>query len=154
MNQMLRMTVAATLAFALLGCDPQDRRVGLWLVGDVAETFPDDWSFIDDHREIAIQVATPYFIAHSVTIWCVQVDGRLFIAAGNAATKNWPGWVDDDPNVRLKIGEDVYEARLTDLVEPEAIQPVQEAYALKYDLGGGSGDSGGTRYWRVQARGS
>lgn len=154
MNEMLRTLVAATLVLALFGCDPQDRTPGLWLTGDVVETFPDDWSFIDEHREIALQVATPYLIAHSVTIWCVQVDGQLFIAAGNAATKNWPGWVDDDPNVRLKVGEDVYEGILVKLLEPEAIQPVQQAYTLRYDPGGGSGDGGGTRYWRVDARGS
>ena len=149
MNHLLKMAVLAWGVLALLACEPQDRRSGLWLGGEVAE-FPNDWSFVDEHKEIALQVSTPYLLPHSITIWCVQVDGRLYIAAGRAETKNWPGWVDDDPRVRLKIGESVYEAVLADLEDPDQLRPVQETYAIKYDLGGGSAGGGGTRYWLVE----
>ncbi len=147
--QVLRIAMVVAGAMALLACQPQDRRSGFWLNGEAAE-FPADWSFVEQHQEIAIQVSSPYLLPHSVTIWCAHVDGRLYIAAGRAATKNWPGWVDDDPNVRLKIGERVYEAVLVELEGPDQIRQVQERYAVKYDLGGGSGADGGSRYWRVE----
>ena len=76
--------------------------------------------------------------------------GGALQAGFRAATKNWPGWVDDDPNVRLKIGESTYEAVLVELEDPDQIRAVQERYAVKYDLGGGSGGDGGTRYWLVE----
>lgn len=155
MNRMLRVVFAAMLLLGLAACDPHDRRPGLWLTGDVAQSFPEDWSFVDGVPEIALEVHTPYFLPHSITIWCVEVNGRLYVAAGNAADKHWPGWVDDDSNVRLKIGDAVYEAQLAELTDAAEIRPVQQAYARKYHLqGSGSGDSGGTRYWRVQSRGA
>jgi len=111
---------------------------------------PDDWTFTDDHREIAVEVSTPYLISHSVTIWCAQVGGTLYIAAAAPDTKNWPGWVEDDPAVRLKIGDGVYGVRLDQLADDAEIAAVQTAYQRKYELetiGGGAP----VRYWRVGA---
>lgn len=149
MTQVLKIAVIAAGMLVMLGCEPQDRTPGLWLRGEAAE-FPADWRFVDDQMEIAIQVSTPYLLPHSVTIWCVEVDGRLYVAAGRADTKNWPGWVDADPNVRLKIEGRLYDVSLVALSERGEIQSVQAAYAAKYDLGGGSGAGEGTRYWRVE----
>ena len=86
----------AFLSLFLVGCEPSDTRPGLWLSGD-AEAFPQDWGFTDDFKQIALQVATPYGLPHSVTIWCVQVDGILYIAARAPESKRWPGWVEEDP---------------------------------------------------------
>ena len=149
MIHMFRIAIVAAGALALLACQPQDRRSGLWLSGEAAE-FPADWRFVEQHQEIALQVSTPYLLPHSITIWCAHVDGRLYIAAGRAATKNWPSWVDDDPNVRLKIGDSTYEVVLVAFEDPDRIRAVRERYAVKYDLGGGSGAGGGTRYWIVE----
>ncbi|MFB3105747.1 MAG: hypothetical protein ACE1ZA_12620, partial [Pseudomonadales bacterium] len=112
----------------------------------------DDWSFSDDFQEIAIEVGTPYFIPHSVTIWCVEVNGDLFVAAAAADAKNWPGWVDDDPGVVLKIGEKVYKANLVPMENSGEIDRVRVAYVAKYDLGEGSPFQPGTKYWRVTPR--
>jgi hypothetical protein len=122
----------------------------LWLSGEEVSALPDDWTFTDDHREIAVEVSTPYLISHSVTIWCAQVGGTLYIAAAAPDTKNWPGWVEDDPAVRLKIGDAVYGVRLDQLADDAEIAAVQTAYQHKYELetiGGGAP----VRYWRVGA---
>ena len=143
--------LAALVVVGLLGaCEPEDAQPGLWLSGDEAGALPTDWAFTDEHREIAVEVATPYLIRHSVTIWCAQVEGTLYIAASAPDDKNWPGWVADDPNVRLKIGDDVFAVVLDQLSDEAEIASVAQAYQQKYDLdliGGG----GVVRYWRVGA---
>jgi NADH dehydrogenase FAD-containing subunit len=147
-----RAFVLLAIALILGACDPQDRRPGLWLTGEVADVAPGDWSFSDEHGEIALEVATPYLIPHSVTIWCAQVDGTLYVAAAAPEEKNWPGWVADDPDVRLKIGDTVYVATLAELEDAAEIQAVRGAYAGKYEVANlGSGAS--LRYWRVGPRG-
>lgn len=131
---------------------PDDRRPGLWLSGEAAAV-PADWRFTDRHQEIDLEVATPYFLAHSVTIWCVSVDGELFIAARDPDEKNWPGWVEDEPEVRLGIGGKVYEAELARLNDAETIGVLRGAYAAKYDLPSQpAGEGPPMRYWRIEAR--
>lgn len=131
---------------------PNDSRPGLWLSGEAASV-PSDWRFTDTHQEIDLEVATPHFLAHSVTIWCVSVDGELFIAARDPDEKNWPGWVEDEPEVRLGIGGKVYEVELARLDDAEMIGVLRGAYAAKYDPPANSaGEGPPMRYWRVQAR--
>jgi len=151
---MTTMTRALLLGCLLLlgACDPQDRRPGLWLTGEEDATLPDDWSFSDQHKEIFVEVATPYFLPHSVTIWCSSVDGTLYLAARDPDEKNWPGWVEDSPDVRIKIADKVYPVTLVTLQDPVEIAPVQQAYIAKYDLPATAGEFA-QRYWRVAPRG-
>ena len=151
---MKRMTVLGLLLMAILtvGCSPDGRRAG-FLLGGKEAPLPTDWRFTDDFKEIAIQVQTPYLIPHAVTIWCAQVNGQFYVGASRPTTKHWPGWVDKDPDVRLRIGEQVYSARLAPLDDPNTIDQVQAAYAVKYQLPASSGgESPDVRYWQVVAR--
>ena len=153
MNRTRTTSLAICAAvLAMSGCfEPKDSRPGVRLRGDVAATLPADWKFTDAHREIAIEVRTPYLLPHSVTIWCVSDGGDLYVAARSPETKKWPGWVDRNPHVRLRIGDSVYEARLSPLDDPTSVEQVQRAYAAKYDLE--VSESGPPlRYWRVLAR--
>lgn len=153
-----RLTVArlvgALLAAVFLGaCQPSDRTPGLWLRGDVAESLPDDWRFTDDHPEIFVEVATPWLIPHSVTIWCAQVDGRLFIGARDPESKQWPDWVDADPDIRLEIGDTIYAVAAAEVSDDQTLLAVQAAYAQKYDLGEtGLGARANVRYWSIVPR--
>ena len=148
----LRGGLAVAVALAGMACiGPSDRRPGLWLDGERQEQLPSDWSFSDEHREIAIEVRTPYLLPHSVTIWCAAAAGRLFVAARSPETKRWPGWVDRHPEVRLRIGERVYDARLVPLEDPDEIALVRQAYAVKYELPATPAEGGPpVRYWVVQ----
>ena len=153
MNRFARFAFLLPVFF-LLGCEPEGQTPGLWLSGTYVETFPDDWSFSNDFSEIAIEVATPYFLPHSVTIWCVEVEGDLFLAAAAADSKNWPGWVDDDPDVVLKIGEEVYEATLVPMENSPELDRVRAAYVAKYNLGEGSPFQPSSKYWSVTPPGA
>lgn len=141
------------LSLLLSACEPSDTRPGLWLSGEV-ETFPSDWSFTDEFKLIAVQVATPYGLPHSITIWCVQVEGNLFIAASAPESKRWPGWVENDPDIKLKFGDRLFEGRLQRIEDADEISPVSAAYATKYELTRDltAAEGPGSRFWRVLAR--
>ncbi len=147
------MAPVVWLALGLACFSPDDQRPGLHLSGPVAEV-PDDWAFADAHREIALQVSTPHWLPHSVTIWCVSDGGGLYVAARNPEEKRWPAWADRDPEVRLRIDGTVYEVRLEPLDDADAIARVRAAYARKYELPEvAEGQAPPMRYWRVLSRG-
>jgi hypothetical protein len=154
MTSVTRIGTTVVIAAALAGCfGPEDRRPGTQLRGEVVATPPSDWSFTEEHKEISIEVQTPYVMPHSVTIWCVEVDGELYIAARDPDTKHWAGWADEKPDVRLGIGPKVYEVHLDRLDEPEQIDRVRQAYGSKYDLPKMSpGEGPPVRYWHVAPR--
>lgn len=139
------------VAVLLAGCEPQDRRPGLWLRGE-PEPLPSDVAFTDAHMEIAIQVGTPYGLPHSVTIWSARVEDRLYVGAANPEQKRWPDWADARPDVRLKIGDRLFEARLQRLEDADELAAVQQAYTRKYDLDPERGGPTLSRYWRVLPR--
>jgi hypothetical protein len=145
--------VLALISPLLNGCEPSDTRPGFGLSGE-AEAFPSDWKFADDFKQIALQVATPYGIPHSITIWCVQLDGSLYIAARAPDSKRWPGWVEDNPAVMLKFGDRLFEGRLQKLNDAGEIKSVSDAYATKYQLKSGlaAGEGPGSWFWQVLAR--
>jgi hypothetical protein len=158
----LRGIAAGLALLTLTAClDPSDRRPGTWLSGEVVAELPSDWSFSDAHKEIAIQVATPYLLPHSVTIWCAALDGALYVGARDPETKRWPAWVDSDPNVRLGIDGKLYDVRLTPLDEnadAAELARLRAAYAVKYAIPAAPPDAPPgsippTRYWRVGPRG-
>ena len=155
MRTPLRASLAIVLALAAGACfNPSDRRPGMRLSGQLASELPGDWSFTDDQREIAIEVSTPYWLPHSVTIWCAADEaGTLFVAARNPDEKRWTGWVEQDPDARLLIGETIYEIRLDRVEDPDQIARIRRAYGAKYELPDTPpGEGPPMRYWRVQPR--
>jgi hypothetical protein len=130
----LSTCVLAVLAVLFVtGCvDPADQRPGLRLSGGVVETPVADWSFTDAHSEIWIETRTSYLLPHSVTIVCAAGDGKFYVGARDPEHKRWVGNVERDPNVRLQIGERIYEVRLAPL-EGDAAEVAYLAYAAKYD---------------------
>ncbi len=148
-NLGIRLVTAIAAVLLLGACEPKDERPGLWLRGEL-QPFPEDWVFTGEHPEIAIQVAAPYFLPHSVTIVCAEYEGDLYVAAYRPQTKNWAAWVTDDPNVVLKIGDNLYEARLTRIDDPLMIANVFGAYAAKYRSSGSTASA--AWFWRVDRR--
>ena len=149
--------LGAALALALLaaGClQPLDRRPGFALRGELVESLPSDWSFANEHREIAVQVSTPYGLPHSVTIYCASSGGELFLGARDPETKRWPGWVDRRDRVRLAIGGKLYDVRLEPIREPDRLAVVSAAYRAKYELPPPTDTADRTRssarYWVVR----
>lgn len=144
--------VLLTTAVLLSACAPSERRPGVVLNGEAA-AYPADWTFTDTAKEIAIQVHTPYLLPHAVTIWCSEVNGQLYVAASAPEKKRWPGWVDDNPDVKLGIADHIYAVRLVPLTDAAEIATVQQAYKAKYQLPDAPPENApSVRYWHVTQR--
>ena len=124
------LSITVSLACSI---EPSDQRPGFGVSGEVAQQPIQDWSFTSGAKEIFIETATPYFIPHSVTIWCVTLDNQLYIGAWEADTKRWVANVARDPNVRLKIGDEVYEQKLEPIADAATIARLNAGYASKYE---------------------
>jgi hypothetical protein len=139
---MTRLVLGAAIGLVLLtlsGCDPKDRRAGTWLTGTVVTAPVTDWTFTNDHDEIFVETRTWYFVPHSVTTTVVASGGTLYVPSlyqngGEFPSERyWNKNIARDPNVRLKIGEDIYERRATLVTDPAERVRVLAAFAAKYD---------------------
>ena len=100
--------------------EPDERRPGTRLGGEVAGVQDTDWSFLRGRNEIYVETRTWYLIPHSVTTTSWVVDGALYVPCGRCDTKRWPKNVQRDPRVRLAIDGKLYErqaVRITDRTE-------------------------------------
>jgi hypothetical protein len=134
---MFRCVALGTLLLLLVACEPQDRRPGLWLSGETAVT-PADWSFVNDTQEVFLETHPWYGIAHSVTVVVAEADGKVFVPSiydedlPFPGTKRWNTIIAADPNVRLKVGDSVYEMTARLAADDEEHQQGFAALAAKY----------------------
>ena len=146
--------ILGVAACVFLACvDPADGRPGTWLSGEPVAGPVADWSFTDEHPEIFIQVSTPYLIPHSVTIVCAALNGGLIVGARDPDTKRWPSYIENDAEVRLKIGDRIYDQQLELVEDPQTVDAIVRAYAAKYNRPVLPPEERPVvRYWRVVER--
>ena len=104
-----RPIVALAVLGLALGCaDPLLGFAGGRLAGQTAPP-PGDWSFSDEFETVQLETrpADPY----SVNIWGVASGRNYFIASGKGMEAAWAQHIAEDPRVRLRIGDAVYELR-------------------------------------------
>jgi hypothetical protein len=117
-------------ALAALGCGPMVMFPGGRLSGDVKRA-PSDWAFSEsiDVVQIETRPSDPY----SVNIWGAAKDGTFYVMAANRE-RRWVKNLMADPNVRLKVCDDVYEMRANEVTDEATIESVVEALVAKYDF--------------------
>lgn len=136
---MTRRIAIALVLLTLGACEPEDRRPGLWLSGEVAPA-PEDWAFVNDAQEVLLETRTWYGIPHSVTVVIAEADGEVFVPSiydedvPFPGTKRWNANIARDPNVRLKVGETIYEMTARPAGNDAERQEGLEALAAKYDF--------------------
>jgi len=149
--------IVALLGIGLLsvGCQPKDTRSGFWLKGQRAEERAQDWRFTKDVEEIFVETRTWYGLRHSTTIWCVELDGRLYIGSYGDDVKYWEENVARNPEARLRIQGRIYDVTVTPVADRELSERLDERYAAKYDMAEVFGDDlPGWRYYRAVPTGS
>jgi len=130
--------IVLLLVARVTGLEPNQRRPGLWLKGELVTTPVADWSFTDQVPNLKIQTNTWYGIPHSVTINCVSYKGQLYLDSFYAAGLTYPhgrSWNENvarDPHVRLKIGDKLYDRTLALVTDPAETAAVNEAKEKKY----------------------
>ena len=127
----LHLAVACAV-LALAACGPVGPIPGGKLEGEVVAEPVDDWSFTNPHE--TIQLETRLEDPHSVTVWCVAQEGRLYIPSRHPEKKRWVQHVAEDARVRVRVADRIYPAsiaRVTDRAELEAVVPL---LIRKYEL--------------------
>ena len=155
MPRIVNSVIYSIVIVVMAACtiDPKDGRPGLGLTGEVHRQAIEDWSFTEDSGEIFIETVTSYWIPHSVTVWCVTVGNEFYVAADDADKKSWVANVARDPNVRLKIGDKVYEQKLVPVTDAATIASIDSGFARKYEYEEEEADDDMTvGYWRVVER--
>ena len=115
----------------LLGFGPSGTRPGCQLEEPQVSAFITDWSFVSDVEEIALETTAPWG-RYSVTVWCVIVEGRLYLATDDRKEKRWVRHLDRNPDARVGINGRVYPVRAESLTGSEPWRAVMEGYARKY----------------------
>jgi hypothetical protein len=134
-------------------CQPNDTRPGLWLRGERAAEPVQDWQFTGTVDEIFIETRTRYGLRHSTTIWCVEIDGRLYIGSYDDDVKFWERNIARNPAARLRIEGRLYDVAVTPIADSELGSRLDERYASKYDMADVFGeDPPPWRYYRVALR--
>lgn len=135
-------------------CQPEDETPGLWLRGETVRQEISDWSFSDAIEEVFIETRPWYGIPHSTTIWCVALDGGLYIGSYGEQKKVWERNLERNQDARLSITGRIYDVTLAPVTDGDRIQALDAAYARKYDMGEVFGQELPTwRYYRATQRG-
>ena len=77
-----------------------------------------------------VETATWYGIPHSVTTTSWIHEGSLYVPCNECAGKRWPRNVARNPDVRIKLGDELYERRA---VKVEDAQERRLAFAALTD---------------------
>ena len=130
--------VVLLVVLSVTGLEPRQRTPGLWLKGNVVTTPVTDWSFTDQVDTVEVQTRTWYLVPHSVTTYCVALNGRLYVDSFYRAGAEYPhgrSWNENvarDPHVRLKIGNNLYDVTLAHDTDPALKTAVLQLVAKKY----------------------
>jgi hypothetical protein len=91
---------------------------------------PPSWSFTDAVSTVQLETrpADPY----SVNIWATAAGDSLYVHAG-ANRSTWVEHIEVDPNVRLRVGDSIYELVAARVVAQEEFDRFSDAYEKKYD---------------------
>ena len=144
----MRTAFLATL-LALVGCGgPFVLLPGGELEGETSAT-PTSWAFTDeiDTVQLETQPAEPY----SVNIWATALDANMYIHAGaNRAT--WVEHMEADPNVRLRVGDAIYELTSARVETQDEFDRFSDAYEVKYGRRPRNENVGEAYLFRLSAR--
>ncbi len=127
----MRNIIAACALVLAAGCEePFIVFAGGALSGEVVEP-PEDWSSMDpmDTVQLETQPDDPY----SINIWIASVGKDLYVATGDDGT-NWTEHLAEDPMVRLRADDQIYELRARPVLDRAERARVSKAYVGKYDL--------------------
>ncbi len=124
---------AAALAVVVgVGCEPWGPLPGGRLEGTEVTEPVSDWSFADGKS--TIQLETRPDDPHSVTVWCVAQGERLYVPSRDPEKKRWVQYVEADPRVRVRVGEQIHPARAIRVTDPGEVEAVVPRLVAKYDL--------------------
>jgi hypothetical protein len=128
----MRRSWAVILALILAGCEPIGPIPGGELGGEVVAWPAGDWSEQGEEHEIFVE--TRPSDPHSVTVWCVAHEGALYIPSRDPGKKHWVRNVMENPDVRLKIADRIYEGRAVRVTDAAEFEAAGTKLIAKYEI--------------------
>jgi hypothetical protein len=118
-------------ALTLIACGPIGPIPGSQLQGSEAPETPKEWSFSDTHKTIQLEVrpSDPY----SVNLWCIAMDGSLYIGAGDGESSFWAQRLLIDAKARVRIDTTLYRVGATRVTDVDEINAYIKALSTKYE---------------------
>lgn len=129
--------ILALVVLRFTGLEPNGHRAGLWLKGKTTSC-PTDWAFAEKDPTLIIETHTWYLIPHSVTIFYVTDQNHLYLHADYPpggkfpSGKSWTANVARDPNLRIKIGNQLFACKAVLDTDPNQFTTLFEDFRKKY----------------------
>ena len=120
------------------------------LEGSVAAPL-DDWQAVAD-KDI-IQLETNPQAPYSVNLWMIAESTHLYVYAGDNHA-DWAQHIDSDENVRMKIGEVIYELAATRVLDQAEFQHFTKLWLDKYGSDRTDSLASNTYLYKLVARAS
>ena len=117
-------------ALALACASPLGPFPGGRLSGEAAPA-PQDWAFTRD--VMIVQLETRPERPYSVNVGCIDYDGALYVGSPDPESSRWVANLVLDPEVRLRVGDRVYDLRAARVTGDEWVLAGRALYE-KYDL--------------------
>ena len=118
---------------ALTGCaEPFIVLAGSALSGEVKDP-PADWSEFTPVQ--VVQLETQPDDPYSINIWMAAIGNDIYVATSEDGT-TWTDYIGANPDVRLRIGEILFELEANRVIHQEERSRVAAEYVKKYDLDG------------------
>ena len=116
------------MAFLVMGCAEYLPMSGGALEGRVV---PLPQSLDQIVQDNIIQLETRAGDAYSVNLWVVEVANHLYVFAGDNKA-NWVEDIEQNSNVRLRSGDEIYELAAVRVNDPEMFAAFSNAWEAKY----------------------
>lgn len=112
----------------------------------VADPNP-DWSVLDETRYVQLEMEGP----RSVELVVVRVGRDAYVGANYAEWKIWPDVVAAHPDVRLRVGERLYDRSAVEITDRDESRSLLAALSGKYGFDVSLG-TGVVRFFRLDPR--
>lgn len=138
------VTLALTIGLVLLfRTEPLAIIPGGQLSGEEVTDPVTDWSFTEQYLTVTLEVraSDPY----SVNTSSLLHEGVLYVPSGRGGDSRWAQFLLQDPSMRLRVGNKLYQVRATREENPLLLRELYEAWEQRYP-----GQEGRTEEERAQ----
>lgn len=135
----MKLPMIFVSALLLAACSgPLGPIAGGMLKGTSTE-IPSSWGVVKGVEHVQLETINDGK-PRSVLIWIGVLDDRLYVAtslisgSSDPAERTWVKNVTANPNIRLRVEDNIYQLKAVRVVDPTSLEAARSALMLKYDV--------------------
>ena len=146
---MSRLISALVFISLAQGCSPEMLPFSSGQLEGTVVPAPSDWRPVASQEVVQLesQPADPY----SVNLWVLGEESHLYVFAGGTKA-NWIEHIEVDPNVRMKVGDSIYELKADRVLDADEFEHFAQGWEAKYGRRPWNEDVNDTYLMRLTAR--